>query len=54
MTQEEVAAMFGVTIHAVRKWRQWGWIEFIRVGRTVRFQREQVEKFMADHVNVPA
>lgn len=54
MTQEEVAEMFGVTIHAVRKWRKWGWIEFIRVGKTVRFEREHVTTFMERHTKVPA
>lgn len=48
-SQEELAEYLGVTIHAVRKWRAAGKISFIRIGQTVRFEREAIEQFIADH-----
>jgi excisionase family DNA binding protein len=53
MTQEEVAAMFGVTIHAVRKWRSKGLIPYMRIGKTVRFDRNEVDRFYVNHRHGP-
>lgn len=49
MTQEEVAELFGVSIHTIRKWRQAGLIPFVRVGQTVRFEDDAIKDFIARH-----
>lgn len=48
-SQADVAAMFGVTIHAVRKWRAQGKIAFIRINETVRFTDQAIADFIRDH-----
>lgn len=48
-SQDDVAAMFGVTVHAVRKWRAQGKIAFIRVNETVRFTDEAIAEFIRHH-----
>ncbi len=49
MTQEQVAEMFGVTVHAVRKWRSKNLLPYMRVGKTVRMKRSDVMDFYARH-----
>ena len=53
LTQEQVAEMFGVTIHAVRKWRAAGKISYFRVGRTIRFTASDVQDFIERHSHEP-
>lgn len=45
LTEQEVAAMFGVSTHAVKKWREKGLISFFRIGKTIRFDQEEVQAF---------
>lgn len=45
LTEQQVADMFGVSTHAVRKWREKGLISFFRIGKTVRFDQEEVQAF---------
>jgi excisionase family DNA binding protein len=44
LTEQEVAAMFGVSTHAVKKWREKGLISFFRIGKTIRFDQEEVQE----------
>lgn len=49
LTQQDVAEYFGVTIHAVRKWRQKGLLPFILVGQSVRIEPDALRAFIAAH-----
>jgi excisionase family DNA binding protein len=49
LTQEEVAEMLKVTIHAVRKWRRRGLLPYILIGNTVRIERTALEAFIDAH-----
>ena len=53
LTEEQVAAIFGVTRHAVRKWRRERKIGFIKVNNTVRFTRSEVNSFMHRNRQAP-
>lgn len=48
-TQEELADLLGVTVAAVRKWRQRGLIEFIKIGHVIRFDQTEVLRFVEAH-----
>lgn len=48
-TQEELAEMLQVTVAAVRKWRQRGQINFIKIGNVVRFEHSEVMAFLEAH-----
>lgn len=49
LTQEDVANIFGVTVHAVRKWRRYHQIPYIRIGQTIRFDPEDVWIWALEH-----
>lgn len=45
-TEEQVADLFGVSTHAVKKWREKGLISFFKIGKTIRFDPEEVQAFL--------
>lgn len=47
--EDQVAEMFGVTVHTVRYWRREGLIGHVVVNRTVRFTDQQIAEFI--HTN---
>lgn len=46
LTEQQVADLMGVTTHAVRKWREKGLISFFKIGKTIRFDQEEVQAFL--------
>lgn len=48
LTRKEVAELFRVHVGTVDTWRRVGILPGIRVGRTIRFDREAVEKLMKE------
>lgn len=53
LTEQEVAKMLGVTVHGVRKWRIKGYIAFIKIGKTIRFEPKEVQAFIARNRKAP-
>lgn len=49
MTQEELAQLLRVSIHAVRKWRQAGRIPYVRINKTILFSHADVAAFVEKH-----
>jgi len=49
ITQEELAQLLRVSIHAVRKWRHAGRIPYVRIGKTILFTHADVEDFVNQH-----
>jgi excisionase family DNA binding protein len=47
-TPEELATMLKVTRQAVYNWIQQGYMESVRIGRTVRIPREEVERLLRE------
>ena len=47
-TPEELAAMLKVTRQAIYNWIQQGRMEAVRIGRTVRIPREEVERLLRE------
>lgn len=54
LTEQQVAEMLSVTVHGVRKWRIKGYIAFIKIGKTIRFEPEEVEAFVKRNRKAPA
>ncbi len=50
-TPEELATMLKVTRQAVYNWIQQGYMESVRIGRTVRIPREEVERLLREGRN---
>lgn len=48
-TREDVARMFKVTEFTVDNWRKAGIISAIKVGRSVRFTKQEVERLLQQH-----
>lgn len=46
LTEQEVADIMRVSIHAVRKWRRKGRIAYIKVDQTIRFRPQDVVRFI--------
>ena len=46
MTPEDVASLFKVTPKTIYKWAKNNEIPHIRLGRTVRFNREAIKAFL--------
>jgi excisionase family DNA binding protein len=46
LTEQQVADLMGVTTHAVKKWREKGLISFFMIGKTIRFDQEEVQAFL--------
>jgi excisionase family DNA binding protein len=47
-TPEELATMLKVTRQAVYNWIQQGYMESVRIGRTVRIPRDEVERLLRE------
>ena len=47
-TPEELAAMLKVTRQAIYNWIQQGYMESVRIGRTVRIPSEEVERLLRE------
>jgi excisionase family DNA binding protein len=47
-TPEELAAMLKVTRQAVYNWIQQGYMESVRIGRTVRIPGAEVERLLRE------
>lgn len=47
MSTQELADYIGVTIYAVRKWIREGKISYVKINNTVRFERSEVDAFIA-------
>jgi excisionase family DNA binding protein len=45
---DEVAARFGATVAAIRKWTRQGKLRPVRLGRLVRYRLTEVERVMAE------
>lgn len=48
LTEDDVAAIFNVSPHTVRKWRQRGVIVCIKIGQTVRYEQDEVDRVMSE------
>jgi excisionase family DNA binding protein len=44
MSEREVALYLKVSARTIVNWRQRGIIPFFRIGRTIRYSREQVDR----------
>lgn len=51
ISEQLAAAEHGVAPHVLRDARKRGLIEFIRVGRSVRYSREQLDQFKRRQTN---
>lgn len=49
LTEQQVADIFGVTVHGVKKWRLKGLIGYIKIGKTIRFEEAEVNRFKQVH-----
>ena len=47
-TPDELAALLKVTRQAIYNWIQQGRMEAVRIGRTVRIPREEVERLLRE------
>lgn len=43
LTSDQVAQMFGVSERTIRTWRRNGYIPFIKLGKTVRFTKSDID-----------
>lgn len=48
LTAQEVAAMLKVKVTTVRRWYREGKLRGARVGRALRFRRDEVERWLAE------
>ena len=48
LSEQEVSQQLGVPLSTLRWWRSQGRLGFIKLGRHVRFRREEVERFVAE------
>ena len=49
MTEKDVANLICITPRALQNWRlRGGGPEYVKIGRSVRYQRRDVMKFIAD------
>lgn len=48
----EVARMFGISAPTVRRWQYSGELPHHKIGRQVRFDRQDLEAFLAKRRNV--
>jgi excisionase family DNA binding protein len=48
LTDKDVAQIFGITSRAVWGWRQKGLLPYLRVGRTIRFRRQSIDRLLAE------
>jgi excisionase family DNA binding protein len=44
LTTAEVSELLRVSIWTVREWRQKGYLKGMKIGRTIRFERSEVER----------
>jgi hypothetical protein len=50
LTELEVEAEYGISVHTLRTWRQErSNIRFVKAGRLVRYRREDVESYCNDN-----
>jgi excisionase family DNA binding protein len=51
LTNEQAAKLAGITAHTMNVWRMTGRhsIKYIRYGRTIRYRRSEIEKFVSRH-----
>jgi excisionase family DNA binding protein len=47
LTRPRVCEIFGIHERTLRRWEQRGLITAVRVGRTVRFRAEEIERLLA-------
>jgi excisionase family DNA binding protein len=49
LSVDQVAALFGVTGRTIRSWMSQGLIPYFRIGRTIRFRRQDVYEYLCQH-----
>ena len=48
LTEQDLASWLGVSVRTVQGWRQRGvGIPFVKLGKTIRYDSEEVERFLA-------
>jgi excisionase family DNA binding protein len=47
MSTRAVGRYCAVSVSTVHRWQKRGWLPFVRLGATVRFERDAVEQFVA-------
>ena len=45
---KEIACYLGVSEDAVRKWAARGYIPFVKLGKSLRFDRDKLERWIKD------
>ncbi len=48
MSEREVAAYLKVSTRTIIDWRQRGIIPFFRIGRSIRYSREQIDRALLE------
>lgn len=53
LTEQQVADMLGVSTAGVRKWREKRLIAYIKIGKLIRFEPEEVRAFIERNRKAP-
>jgi excisionase family DNA binding protein len=48
MSEREVAGYLKVSVRTIVNWKQRGIIPYFRIGRTIRYSREQIDRALMD------
>ena len=48
MSEREVAVYLKVSVRTIVNWKQRGIIPYFRIGRTIRYSREQIDQALMD------
>jgi excisionase family DNA binding protein len=49
MSEREVAQYLRASVRTIINWRQRGLIPYFRIGRSIRYSREQIDRALLDH-----
>lgn len=49
LTIEQTAEHLNVTVRAIRNWIQFNRIEYVKMGRYIRFRKEYLDKWVEKH-----
>jgi excisionase family DNA binding protein len=52
LKKPEVAAFFGTTVRTVENWMRSGEIPFFRIGRSIRFKKDDILQHLNTHKRV--